>query len=314
MNAEISALEDNHTWILVDLPAGKVPVRCKWVYKVKYHADNTIERYKATLVSKGYTQLEGVDYFDTFSPVAKITIVRLDVNNAFLHVDLNEEVYMHPPPGYGSYGNSLAEITQVNTFLDQKFRIKDLGQLKYFLGLEIARSTSGIFLNQRKYVLEFLEDTGFLGAKLVSTPIDPNTKLSSTNGIPLDDPSSYMKLIGRLLYLTNTRPGISYSVQHLSQFVSNPFIPHYQVATRVLRYLKAFPAQGVLFSSSSALKLHGFADSDGARCPDSRRSVTGFCVLLGDYLLSWRSKKQNTVSRSSTEAEYKALTSLTCEI
>lgn len=90
--------------------------------------------------------------------------------------------------------------------------------------------------------MELLEDTGFLGAKPVSTPIDPNIKLSSTDGIPLDDPSSYKKFIGRLLYLTNTHPDISYVVQHLSQFVTNPFISHYQDATRVIRYMKAFPA------------------------------------------------------------------------
>ncbi|MCH79973.1 retrovirus-related Pol polyprotein from transposon TNT 1-94 [Trifolium medium] len=395
MDTEIAALDANQTWNIVDLPLGKIPVGCKWVYKIKYHANGSIERYKARLVAKGYTQCEGVDYFDTFSPVAKITTVRvllsiaaiknwhleqLDVNNAFLHEDLNEEVYMSLPPGYGNSdpnkvcklnkslyglkqasrqwhaklssallslgyvqsqadyslytkhidhnftallvyvddivltGNSIEEIRNVKSFLDTKFRIKDLGQLRYFLGLEIARSTSGIFLNQRKYVLELLEDTGFLGAKPISTPFDPSTKLSSTDGVPLDDPSSFRRLIGRLLYLTNTRPDISFSVQHLSQYVANPFVSHYQAATRILRYLKAVPAKGILFSSSSSLKLHGFADSDWARCPDTRKSVTGYCVLLGNSLISWRSKKQNTVSRSSTEAEYRALASLTCEI
>jgi hypothetical protein len=115
MHLELQALESTHTWSIVDLPHGKIPIGCKWVYKVKYNADGTIERYKARLVAKGYTQLEGVDYFETFSPVAKLTTVRtllalssinnwfleqLDVNNAFLHGDLNEEVYMTIPPGY----------------------------------------------------------------------------------------------------------------------------------------------------------------------------------------------------------------------
>lgn len=109
-------------------------------------------------------------------------------------------------------GDSIAEINIVKAFLHNKFRIKDLGQLIYFLGLEISRYDKGIFVNQRKYVLELLEDTSFLGAKPASTPFDPNVKLSSTKGVPLDVPSSYRKLIGRLLYLTNIFLDISYFV------------------------------------------------------------------------------------------------------
>lgn len=208
----------------------------------------------------------------------------------------------------------MEEIKSVKLFLDQQFKIKDLGQLRFFLGLEIARSSSGIFLNQRKYTLELLEDTGFLGSKPASVPLDPHTKLSATDGVPFDDPSGYRRLIGRLFYLTHTRPDISFSVQHLSQYVSNPLVPHYQAATRILRYLKSCPAKGILFSSHNPLQLHGFADSDWACCPNTRRSITGYCVLLGSSLISWKSKKQNTVSRSSTEAEYRALASLTCEL
>ena len=159
-----------------------------------------------------------------------------------------------------------------------------------------------------------LEDTGLLAAKPSSVPFDPNLKLSSTDGEPLADPTSYRRLIGRLIYLTNTRPDISFVVQHLSQYVSNPLAPHYQAATKVLRYLKSSPAKGILFSASSNLKLYVFADSDWARCPTTRKSITGFCVVLGASLISWKSKKQNTVSRSSTEAEYRALASLTCEL
>ncbi|XP_058776876.1 uncharacterized mitochondrial protein AtMg00810-like [Vicia villosa] len=130
----------------------------------------------------------------------------------------------------------------------------------------------------------------------------------------MSDPTSYRSLIGRLIYLTNTRPDISYTVQHLSQFVSQPLLPHYNAAIRLLRYLKTSPSSGILLSATSSLKLNAFADSDWARCPDSRKSITGFCILLGSSLVSWKSKKQQTVSRSSTEAEYKSLASLTCEL
>jgi len=121
MKAELQALENNNTWSLVDLPLHKKPIGCKWAFKVKYKADGTVERHKARLVAKGYTQCEGIDYHKTFSPVAKLTTVRcilaldaakqwhlhqLDVNNAFLHGDLHEEVYMTPPLGYVPKGDS----------------------------------------------------------------------------------------------------------------------------------------------------------------------------------------------------------------
>jgi hypothetical protein len=144
-------------------------------------------------------------------------------------------------------GNSIHEIQAVKLFLDHKFRIKDLGKLRYFLGLEIARSDTGIFVNQRKYTLELLQDAGLLGTKPSNIPFNPTTKLSSTDGAPLDDPSSYRRLIGRLLYLTHTRPDISFSVQHLSQFVSKPLVPHYNAAMGILKYLKSAPANGIFY-------------------------------------------------------------------
>jgi len=395
MNAEIAALEDNHTWVITDLPSNKVPIGCKWVYKVKLKADGSIERYKARLVAKGYTQCEGLDYYETFSPVAKLTTVRcllalaashgwflhqLDVNNAFLHGELNEEVYMKLPPGYvvkgenkvcqltkSLYGlkqasrqwfakfsstlinhgflqsksdyslftrsqgtifiallvyvddivlasNDADAITQLISFLNTQFKLKDLGDLKFFLGLEVARTSKGISLCQRKYTLEILEDTGLLAAKPSKFPMDSNLKLSSSNGDLLADPASYRRLVGRLLYLTITRPDISYSVQILSQFMANPRQPHMDAATRVLRYLKSSPGQGLFYSSSSVSHLKAFCDSDWAGCPDTRRSITGYCVFLGDSLISWRSKKQHTVSRSSAEAEYRSMAATTCEI
>lgn len=113
-------------------------------------------------------------------------------------------------------GNSLAEITKVKNLLHQQFKIKDVGQLRNFLVLQIARSVEGIFLNQRKYTLELLQDAGVLAAKPSSMPFDPNIKLSLTEGALLDDPSSYRRLIGRLIYLTNSMSDISYAFQHLN--------------------------------------------------------------------------------------------------
>uniref|UniRef100_A0A2N9FQ69 Integrase catalytic domain-containing protein n=1 Tax=Fagus sylvatica TaxID=28930 RepID=A0A2N9FQ69_FAGSY len=371
MFTELAALEANHTWTLTPLPPGKHPIGCKWVYKVKLKANGSLERYKARLVAKGYTQQEGLDYSETFSPVAKFSTVRtllaiasvknwsliqLDVNNAFLHGDLAEEVYMALPPGFPSKGENTNLVCKLNkslyglkqasrqwfakfssTILKQgfvqsksdyslftrvqgtvfmallvyvddiliasndmpsvhalkeslhaEFKLKDLGPLKYFLGLEVARSTKGISLCQRKYALDILSDSGLLASKPVATPMEQNLKMSQSTGDLLDDPSIYRRLVGRLLYLTVTRPDISYSVQKLSQFMSRPTNAHLTAANRVLRYIKGTSGQGLFFPSDCSLQLKAFSDLDWAGCPDTRRSIT--------------------------EAEYRAMASVVCEL
>ncbi|GAU46826.1 hypothetical protein TSUD_100440 [Trifolium subterraneum] len=389
---QLTALVKNHTWTLVTLPPPKHTIGCKWVFKLKLHVDGTIERHKARLVAKGYTQTEGIDYMDTFSPVVKMTTIRvllaiaasqnwplyqLDVNTTFLHGDLNEEVYMSPPPdlplpspnlvcklqrslyglkqasrqwntkltdtltssGYiqskSDYflftkqrssgftvilvyvddlvlgGTDVEEITHIKALLDTKFSIKDLGLLKHFLGFEVARSQKGISLCQRKYTLDLIKDTGLLCVKPCNTPMQ--LQLHTTSGEPIFVPTVYRRLIGRLLYLTHTRPDIAYTVSKLSQFLAKPTIEHMLAALHVLKYLKQSPGQGLFYSSNSPLTLKGFSDSDWGACPNTRRSTTGFCLFLGNSLISWKSKKQTVVSRSSSEAEYRALTQTTCE-
>ncbi|GMP80286.1 hypothetical protein CsSME_00035440 [Camellia sinensis var. sinensis] len=176
MIEEMKALRKNGTWELTELPPGKRPVGCKWVYTVKHKADGSIERYKARLVAKGFTQTYGIDYQETFAPVAKMNSVRIllslaanldwplyqfDVKNAFLHGDLEEEVYMDISPGFEDHqteGNDSGEIPLLKKYLAKEFEIKDLGSLKYFLGIEVTRSK---------------DETGMLGCKACATPWNP---------------------------------------------------------------------------------------------------------------------------------------------
>ncbi|KAL0419113.1 UNVERIFIED_CONTAM: Retrovirus-related Pol polyprotein from transposon RE2 [Sesamum radiatum] len=262
----------------------------------------------------GYSQIEGVDYTNSFSPVAKNVTVRtflsiavayswplhqLDVNNVFLHGYLDEEVYMSPPDGYSTppgqspndhylfiksvsrgflallvyvddilvIGPSEDLITEVKHYLDALFTIKNLGFAKYFLGLEIGRSSDGMSVTQRKYAMDIISDSRMTHATPILTPLPPGLKLSKDSGAHLQEPDQFRCLIGRLFYL-----------------------------------------------ASNSLKLSVYTDVDWGACVDSRRSVTGYCVFLGPSLISWKSKKQNIVPRSSVEAEYRAMASTVCEL
>nr|KYP33073.1 Retrovirus-related Pol polyprotein from transposon TNT 1-94 [Cajanus cajan] len=175
-------------------------------------------------------------------------------------------------------GTDSDEINHIKQSLDVKFKIKDLGPLRYFLILEIARSHLGISLSQQKYTLDLLDETGFLPGKPVLTPIIKATRLSHTTDSPYKDPAGYRRLIGKLLYLTTTRPDISYFVQQLSQFLSCPQQSHYQAAIRVLKYLKGNPRQGLFYLADSPLQLKAFTDSNWASCPDTRRSLSSYSV------------------------------------
>ncbi|GAV67640.1 hypothetical protein CFOL_v3_11145, partial [Cephalotus follicularis] len=149
-------------------------------------------------------------------------------------------------------------------------------------------------------------------SKPVDTPIDPRVKLDNEQGDLLHDPEKYRRLVGKLNYLTITRPYISFVVSVVSQFMSAPRTPHWQAALQIVSYLKRAPSQGLVFryrgylhisgySDPDASEVVGYSDADWAGCPIDRRSTSGYCVFLGGNLVSWESKKQPIVSRSSVE-------------
>ncbi|GAA0151978.1 transmembrane signal receptor [Lithospermum erythrorhizon] len=158
--------------------------------------------------------------------------------------------------------------------------MKDLGVLKYFLGVEVARSQEGIFLSQRKYALDIISEAGLLGSKPVAFPMEQNQRLASSTSAVFRDAERYRRLVGRLLYLSFTRPDLLFVVHVLSQFLYEPRQDHWAAALRVVKYLKGSPGQGILLSADCDLKLSGWCDSDCASCPATRRSVSGWIVFL----------------------------------
>uniref|UniRef100_A0A3Q7EXU2 Reverse transcriptase Ty1/copia-type domain-containing protein n=1 Tax=Solanum lycopersicum TaxID=4081 RepID=A0A3Q7EXU2_SOLLC len=212
-------------------------------------------------------------------------------------------------------GNDLSLIKATKGTLLNTFKMKDLGDLRYFLGIEFARSQEGIVMHQRKYALEIISEVGLGAAKPVSTPLDPYVRLTTKeyddmNGKGeedklLEDATTYRRLVGKLLYLNVTRPDIAFATQTLSQFLHQPKQSHLNVALRIVRYIKSQAGQGVLLSSKSSKQLKVYCDADWGACLHTRRSVSGFMVKMGESMISWKSKKQATVSRSSAEAEYR---------
>ena len=161
-------------------------------------------------------------------------------------------------------GDDLEEIEDLKKNLFQEFEMKDLGNLKYFLGIEVLRSTKGIFLRQRKYILDILAETGLLECKPADTPLAVNHGLQIREGAKLTDSSRYQRLVGKLIYLSHTRPDIAYAVGVVSQFMHKPQTDHMEAALRICRYLKGTPGHGVLFAKNGHLEIHGYTDADWA--------------------------------------------------
>jgi hypothetical protein len=400
-DSEIASLIDAGTFTLCELPAGFKAIGGKWVLRIKRGADGEIIKFKARFVAQGFLQRYGVDYVDTYAPVARIPSIRIiialtahhdwelhhmDVKSAYLNGDLDEEIYMHQPEGYVAAGkeqhvwklnkslyglkqagrtwhqkidvalkrrgfttleadqcvyvkrqpktviiialyvddlliasNNPTDLTQFKRDLAAEFKMEDLGEANFILGVKIERNrtTRSITIGQSAYVTALLERHGMTDCKAVFTPMDPSSihqlvKAPEGHTASLAEAREYQSIIGGVMFaMLCTRPDIAFAVTTLSQFASNPLPAHAQALKRVLRYMQGSVDQGITYTGTGSVdsepQLTGYSDADWAQSHD-RRSVTGYTFILCGGAISWQSKKQRTVALSTVEAEYMATT------
>jgi hypothetical protein len=174
----------------------------------------------------------------------------------------------------------------ITTRLHSEFAMTDLGDLHFFLGISVRRSSDGLFLSQRQYAVDLLQRAGMSECHPTATPVDARAKLSASDGAPVKDPTEYRSLAGALQYLTLTRPELAYAVQQVCLFMHDPREPHLALVKRILRYVKGSLSAGLHIGTGPVKSLTAYSDADWADCPDSRRSTSGYCVFLGDNMIS----------------------------
>ncbi|XP_075099023.1 uncharacterized protein LOC142175915 [Nicotiana tabacum] len=340
---EYNALIPNSSWTLVPITNATNIVSSKWVFKLKLNSDGSIETYKARLVAKGFNQEAGIDYHEILSPVVKPTTIRvvlslalpkgwclrqLDVKNAFLHRELQVEVYMTQPSGFvdPKYPTHVSRLHKALYGLKQNPRawFDKLRAALLHVGFISSKADTSLFICNSNgiltLILVYVDDLIITGnyvnfiTKLINQ-LSAKFALKDLGGLQLSksgsesfsDPTLYRNLVGALQYNLITRPDVSFSVNKLCQFMQSPTLAHFQALKGVLRYLKHTVSYGLHLQHSSKLTMHGFSDADLAGCPDDRSSTHGYCIFLGHNLVSWCSKKQKVVARSSTESEYRGL-------
>nr|GEU61948.1 retrovirus-related Pol polyprotein from transposon TNT 1-94 [Tanacetum cinerariifolium] len=393
---ELHQFDRLQVWELVYKTFGKSIIRLKWLWKNKKDEDQTVIRNKARLVGKGYAQEEGIDFEESFAPVARLEAVwifiayvahksfltfQMDVKTAFLNGPLKEEVYVAQPDGfinpnypekvyrlrkalYGLKQAPRAWYDELSTFLTSKGFIKGtidpalftirygedimlvqisvddiilgstntkytnsfeklmqsrfamslMGEMKFFLGLQIHQSLSGIFINQAKYTLEILHKHGMYKGQIIGTPMATKPKLDANlSGNPVDQ-TDYRSKIGSLVYLTCSRPDIVQVVCFCTRYQSRPTEKHLKEVKRIFRYLRGTVHMGLWYPKDSSFELIPFSDVDHAGCIDSRKITSGGIQFLGDKLVSRMLKKQNCTIISSTEAKYVALSASCAQV
>ncbi|GJX63777.1 retrovirus-related pol polyprotein from transposon TNT 1-94 [Tanacetum coccineum] len=339
---ELNQFVTNDVWSLVPLPDNQTIIGTKWVFKNKLDENVVVSRNKARLVAQGYNQQEGIDFDETYAPVARLESIRIlityacahdfklfqmDFKSAFLNDFINEEFYVAQPLGfvnfkkpnhvfklkkalYGLKQASKAWYDILKAFLlNHKytmglFEMSMIGELNFFLGLQIKQLEDGIFFNQSKYIKEMLKKFSVENSKPIKTPMSSKTKLTrDEDGESVDD-TKYQGMIGSLLYLTASRSNIMFSVCLCTHFQEDPKTSHLEAVKRIFRYIKGITHLGLWYPKGTGVKTIVYADYDHARDYVDRKSTSDVCTFMGCCLTLWFSKKQTALTISTTEAEY----------
>ncbi|GKD12666.1 zinc finger, CCHC-type containing protein [Tanacetum coccineum] len=314
INDEMDYIMGNNTWVLADLPPGCKPLGCKWIFKRKLKVDGTVENFKARLVIQGFKQKSGIDYFDTYAPVARINTIRLliamalinnliihqmDVETAFLNGDLEEEVYMNQPQGFIMLGNenkvcklikSLYGLKQApkqwHQKIDEVFSMKDIGEADVILGIRIKHGSNRIAISQSYYIEKVLKKFNYFACTSVCTPMDTSEKLMPNNSQAVSQ-LEYSTVSGCLKNaMTCTRPDIAFAVGKLSRYTSNPVTQHWQAIQRVLKYLKKTMDYRLTYTSYPSV-LEGYNDACWFSNTEDNSSTSGWALAIVGKKFEW---------------------------
>ncbi|GKC59901.1 retrovirus-related pol polyprotein from transposon TNT 1-94, partial [Tanacetum coccineum] len=292
MQDELNEFKRLEFWELVPRQDKVMVITLKWIYKVKLDGLGGILKNKARLVARGYRQEEGIDFEESFSLVARLDAIRI-----FL--------------AFAAYMNIIVYQMDVKTtFLNGM--CTSLRRLS--MGLQILQSPRGIFLNQSKYALESLKKYGMKSSDPVDTPMVEKSKLYEDPQGKAVNPTHYRGMVGSLMYLTASRPYLTFAICMCARYQAKPTEKHLHAVKRIFKYLRGTVNRGLWYPKNSSIALTAYVDADHAGCQDTRRSTSGSMQLLGDRLVSWSSKRQKSVAISSTEAEYIALSGCCAQV
>nr|GEV47246.1 ribonuclease H-like domain, reverse transcriptase, RNA-dependent DNA polymerase [Tanacetum cinerariifolium] len=297
MQEEMQQFKFQNVWVLVDFPEGKYVIGTKWILKNKRDARGIVFRNKARLVVQGHRQKEGIDYEEVFAP--------MDVKSAFLYGRIDEEVYVTQPKGFMDPQHpKKAWCDEFEALMKGEFQMSAMGELTFFLGLQVQQRPDGIFINQDKYVQEILNKFDLGSIRTVTTPYEsPKPKSKNESDSPVNV-HLYRSMIGSLMHLTASRPNIMFVVSACLKNQVTPTTSNLEAVKKIFKYLKGQPKLGLWYLRESPLVLEVYSDSDYARENKDKKSTTGGCQFLGRRLISWQCKKQNIMATSSTKAEY----------